>query len=50
MFSIGPIDSLKAIEIIRSYLVAFFDKTLKHKQSQLLQQDNQDTNQQLIIT
>lgn len=36
MFSIGSLDGLEAIKTIRTYLVAFFDKTLKDKSTPLL--------------
>jgi hypothetical protein len=36
LFSVGPIDGLRAVEIQRAYLTAWFDQTLLSRQSALL--------------
>ena len=49
MFSIGPVDGLKEIELIRAYLVDFFDKELKGKRTQLLKNNLQDEYNKLVV-
>lgn len=49
MFSIGSIDGFEAINLIRVYLAAFFDKTLQHVESALLKEGIDDNNHCMVI-
>lgn len=49
MFCIGTIDGAKAIEIVKQYLVCFFDQELKGRNCQLLEDGINDINYQSVV-